>query len=288
MRLLRSCHFRACLAILFLAGTALAQIQDDETEQLWANPEARLDDARSIVVSTDIGQVHELRFFGNNLAFSGDPAPFEFAHSSGLQTIFRSMSPVDLSGGAVLDLQQLTPTSTAPETHVYFEFAEDNISSVFTEIPAEDFGTFFEHMVNLQLNVDNQFVLTGSNVELNGVEFRSASGGLLAGERDADSDPFHFFLSNDQNNITMGKLGPGVILDGSLVLNVGWNPEATTGDLRARWGMGEIPVNLNIPNDFYEICENCPAGEFATVPEPTGIYLATWTLSLLFRTRRRR
>ena len=86
----------------------------------------------------------------------------------------------------------------------------------------------------------------------------------------------------------MGSLGTSVLIDGSLVLNAGWNPAALTRDLEAQWGFGPFSVDIDIAADFYEICETCPTSECSgtpsnsVVPEAEGHCMMLLALMSLF------
>lgn len=86
---------------------------------------------------------------------------------------------------------------------------------------------------------------SGGDVNAAGLDFASASGGLVPIEGGAAA-PFTFLLSNTANQVTYGNLGSNITFaDGSTTeLSVG--ATAGTADILASWGQGATPVAFDV------------------------------------------
>lgn len=87
-------------------------------------------------------------------------------------------------------------------------------------------------VVDLTVDADSRFVLTGTNQPLLGIEITSPSGSLIPA---TSSKPFTQLLSNTANNVAYGVLGSAIIVDGSITLDSGWN-RTTVSDVSYRYG----------------------------------------------------
>ena len=106
---------------------------------------------------------------------------------------------------------------------------------------------------------NNKLVITGSELSLLGLDFKSRSGSLIpatgpvkfttvdveAELGDPSAAPFQFFLSNSPNQITLGNLGRESFLNGSVTLGIGWSFGAAdlTVDYGAAFTRGAADVD---------------------------------------------
>ena len=101
-------------------------------------------------------------------------------------------------------------------------------------------STLVAQEVTSFLNEDRQIVIQATGIGgLLGLDFQSSSGSLIP-VPDGSSDPFDILIVNEPVQVSFGELGaPGVIVDGELTLNVGYNEPASGFDLVGRWGTFE-------------------------------------------------
>lgn len=107
-----------------------------------------------------------------------------------------------------------------------------------------------DKVVRLTTDAQNRLVISGDNIELIGIDLKSASGSLIPAEQitatldlleeenlgnDNNAAPFQFFLQNTKYEITFGSLTSSVSLNGSLTLNAGWDFSGDA-DLLGEWG----------------------------------------------------
>lgn len=87
------------------------------------------------------------------------------------------------------------------------------------------------------LRGDQSVVISGSKVELLGLDLKSA-GGFLVPIPNNDPAPFSFLLENISTQITYASLSDAVLLDGEIVLSARYvGPESTRADdLVGEWG----------------------------------------------------
>ncbi len=119
-----------------------------------------------------------------------------------------------------------------------------------------------QESLQVGMNEDAKFVLTGSNFSALGLQFRSPSGSLSPMPLDADgipdSSPFNFALRNDERMVTIGVLGTPVNIDGTVTLTSGWNSNGYR-DITVEYGdKSGVTGPLTIPaEDYSGACPDC-------------------------------
>jgi hypothetical protein len=100
----------------------------------------------------------------------------------------------------------------------------------------------------LELTADHRILLTGTGQHFVGIDLNSPEGNLIPGE---SAVPFSFFLSNSPRHVTWGQLGDVLYVDGTIPLDVRWNPDADFSELQAVVGLaGNVapqPITLFDP-----------------------------------------
>ena len=172
------------------------------------------------------------------------------------------------------------------------EFLENLFTDVTAQVTTPGGLTepieFFEPVdlgFELILNEDGQLVLLGSGQAVDGINLVSASGSLipsLSGDLAADAGPFTFFLSNNENQITLGNLGASVAVN-ELVLDVGLDAvDLASSDLIVEVGVGGEVVRFAVGDAIVP-----PGNE--VIPEPqSGLLLGSGLLALTALRRRRK
>ena len=133
--------------------------------------------------------------------------------------------------------------------------------------------------VTATVNSEGFVVLTGSNIDLIGVELMS-EGGHLVPVPDDDPAPFGFLLKNESTHITYGSLTSVVLLDGELALSAGYNL-TDNFDLVGQWGA------QGAGNDGPIAFPNPPVAPDPLVPEPESLTLLLAGIAAVGLFRRR-
>ena len=137
-------------------------------------------------------------------------------------------------------------------------------------------GNIAYAQVTATVSSDGYVVLSGTDLDLIGIDLMSAGGHLIPIPND-DASPFSFLLKNVPTQITYGNLVGSVRLDGELKLSAGY--EVTdVFDLNGQWGA------TGAGNDGAIAFPNPPI-----VPEPGtfGLMLTAMLSIGLFRRRSR-
>lgn len=130
------------------------------------------------------------------------------------------------------------------------------------------------------VGADGSLTISGSGQAVVGLELISP-GGFLQPIPDGaggapDPNPFQILLSNTNEQVTLGVLGDGLILDGSIQLGAGYVGEDPLNELFAQWGRGvdviEFPVRRQ-DQQFGTPFNLLPDGRPVNYSE--GVYLAT-------------
>jgi len=144
----------------------------------------------------------------------------------------------------------------------------------------EPFDTGFD----LILNEEGQLVLLGNGQAVGGINLVSESGSLIpavSGDLAADAGPFSFFLSNNENQITLGNLGATVEIN-ELVLDVGLDAaDLASSDLIVEIGVGGDVVRFAVGDVIVP-----PGNE--VIPEPQSCLMLGLGIVLLFAFRKSR
>ncbi len=158
--------------------------------------------------------------------------------------------------------------------YIRIAFAVSFLGFTFASVsPA--FGQFQPLLITLDHNDD--FVITGTGQEINGIEFRGPDGTFefapgstgqvneegteVSGSAPA---PFHFLLSNISREVVMAAV-PGTVarVDGSFPLQFGPQDLSLLDNVRVRVGVGSRPVE----NPLNLICDTC---EYPSVERTPG------------------
>lgn len=110
-------------------------------------------------------------------------------------------------------------------------FGERTSTSNTTGYP--DFGATEPGAVQIELNAEDDFVVTATNLSVLGLNFISSDGGLVPG---SSPRPFELFVSNTAKQVTLGTFGTPVQLDGSLTLDIGWDSQFPLSGLVVEFG----------------------------------------------------
>lgn len=148
------------------------------------------------------------------------------------------------------------------------------------------YGQFRPLLISLDHNDD--FVITGSGQEINGIEFKGPEGtfefasGSLGVVNEGETEisgsapaPFHFLLSNTSKEIVMAAV-PGTVarIEGSFPLLFGPQDLSLLDDVNVRVGHGsraiENPLNLVCDSCTYPSVERTPNGgiEVTNINDP--------------------
>ena len=115
-----------------------------------------------------------------------------------------------------------------------------------------------EPAIQVTMNEDAKFVITGDNFSTLGFQFNSASGSLAPAPAETTPTPFEFFLDNGPTQVTFGSLGVAPVIDGSVTLPIGWNSKGFQ-DLTFAYGdgptiIGPFPIS---PDNYGGTCVDC-------------------------------
>lgn len=142
--------------------------------------------------------------------------------------------------------------------------------------------SLFGQTITAEVPIGGGFIAiaaTNGDVRTAGLDFQSASGGLIPVAGGRDASPFTFFLSNTPNQVTYGNLGSNVEFANGSCTSLSVGAEAGTRDIQWFWGSA-FPVAQ--PIEFKET--TCAQ----TVPEPTTLQLIGIGLIALFLGRQRK
>ena len=186
------------------------------------NISARINDNDQFVLSGNGNQLRGALFTSESrsLVPGESAAPFtEFTENTSRRIRFDTSSFVTLDGDLTLDAGYNRQVG-GEDVRVSAREVGDRgfrFTSPITDYPAPT------PRVNVSLDQDNKFVLTGQGEQLLGLDLTSESGSLVLGN---NNRPFDITLSNTANQLTFGVLGAenAVTLDGSIALSAAWNP----------------------------------------------------------------
>lgn len=122
----------------------------------------------------------------------------------------------------------------------------------------DSLSTAQEPAIQVTMNDDAKFVVSGENFSTLGIQFQSPSRSLAQALPDVTPTPFEFFLNNGPSEITIGSLGASAVIDGSVTLPFGWNSNGFD-DLTFAYGEGpDIVGPFPIPAENYRgTCIDC-------------------------------
>jgi|GEM_PF-1973726 len=186
------------------------------------NIRTRINDDNNFVLSGSGNQLRGLRFTSGSrsLAPGESAAPFtEFMENTSRRIEFNTPGFVTLDGDLTVDAGYNRQVGGEDVVVSVREVGDRflRFSGRITDYPAPT------ARINVSLDQENKFVLTGQGEQLLGLDLTSQSGSLVIGN---NNRPFDITLSNTANQLTFGVLGAdnAVTLDGSIAIAAGWNP----------------------------------------------------------------
>ena len=153
-------------------------------------------------------------------------------------------------------------------THLAAHYGSDIDSAAAGQADAPPAGT-------VELHVDvttGQMWLVGNAATLSGYSITSAAGSLVP-DGDGSAAPFQFYLSDLGGDVSAAGLGAGVLVDGELALDAGYD---TSGPMDLAFSYGVFGQGGSV------------SGQIVTVPEPTCLALLALGGPAMLRRRRRR
>lgn len=225
---------------------------------VWVN------DDDQFVISGEGLPITKLTLSSNGSLIPGqDPAPFGSFQESTSSRVTMSVptGALTLDGEVTLDTKW-NWHDQAKRVSVSYDLLGDLRGRQFT-LPRTSFPDVpiagLEPLL-ITLDEQNNFVITGTGQQVNGIEFRSPSGALTTSEK--ATAPFPHLLANTSETVTLGVLG-NVVVDGSHVMDFGISDPSLLDEISITVGYGEQVV-LVPPN---EICNRCDLPQVSMSPD---------------------
>ena len=188
-----------------------------------------------------------------------------------------------LAGSAMLlmtnQLHAQLQVSNAQYEVAFPQFLRSVSADSLNVVLPEDSAPFGEGISGV-IGEDGLLSLQGTGQSVVGVEFSSLDSLLnpvpSIDGAPASPAPFTLLLSNTPNQVTLGNLGNGVTVDGSLKLPVGYNGTDPRRDLSAQWGRGAEAIDFPVRFQSQQFTTPFNLQEDGRpVTATNGVYMAT-------------
>lgn len=194
------------------------------------------DDDQRFVLHGNNHQLTSLDFYSNgSLVPAESPAPFANLESNSERQIsYRSMEGVTIDGTVTLSSRWNANGTVGDVRYEYADASGNSVSRL--AIPNSSYAQ--NRHLDAIVNDDNRIVLSGTGHRVNAVGFSSRSGSLVPG---SSSAPFDSTSASTVNDVAFFHSNGNIILDGQIMLDVGWNPDGQR-DLQFQYeGVGNTP-----------------------------------------------
>ena len=194
------------------------------------------DEDQRFVLQGNNHQLRELDFYSNgSLVPAESAAPFVGLESNTAEHIsYRALEGVTIDGAVTLSSRWDANGTVGDVRYGYTDTDGNSVSQL--AIPNASYAQ--NRHLDAIVNDDNRIVLTGTGHRVNSVEFTSRSESLVPG---TSSGPFDSIALNSPDEIAFFHSDGNVVLDGQILLDIGWNPEGER-DVQFRYdGVGNSP-----------------------------------------------